>query len=292
MALKPRISRGSTIVVSQTAHREEKDTEPGTLANTERSDDKEAVFGTLTSLVNDFMEEYGLKRIVAFSGGSDEPGLEGIDDPGLKEHLKVALHKKQELIIGQAISRLCSYRIAILCGGTKGGVPETTALAAKAAGLSTIGVYPARGRKHPLSPEALDLRICVESEMSHWGDESSVFAKLLDGVIVYGGSAGTLIEVAHVLKINDAILGKAQPIRGSTSQPRHAAGEAEESARLKLIVPIPGTGGVADGLPFIWGKQKVRLASIIQDNIQDQKNIGFRAAHLLANRLHLDRHLK
>src|SRR5207247_182413 len=100
------------------------------------------------------------------------------------------------------------YRIALLCGGTKFGVPAAAAEYAKEAGIPTIGVYPTVGTKHALPGDRLDLSICVPPAVgeSDWGDESPVFAKLLDGVIVYGGGAGTLIEAAHILKCNESLI--------------------------------------------------------------------------------------
>jgi hypothetical protein len=77
---------------------------------------------------------------------------------------------------------------------------------------------------------------------SAWGDESQIFTKLLDGAIVYGGSAGTLVEMAYLLKANDKRLKKGE--------------------RPKYIVPISGSGGVADGLPFVWSKPHVLTRSM------------------------------
>jgi predicted Rossmann-fold nucleotide-binding protein len=219
----------------------------------------------VTALVESFMKEYGLHRIVAFSGGSDDRP-EGISDSALEAALTEVLRQKEQHIIAQAVRRLQGYRIAILGGGTKWGVPHTAALEARKVGLATIGVYPFAGKKHALSGDVLDLRICIEPEFgeSRWGDESSVYAKLLDGMVVYGGGAGTLVEVAHVLKMNEAIL--------------------ERNETAKLIVPISGSGGVADGLPFIWGKSRVRSVSIPQEKVAS----GLRAAELLIERLNLD----
>lgn len=219
----------------------------------------------LTALVAGFMKEYGLHRIIAFSGGSDDKP-EGILDTELESLLANALRKKEQHIVSSAVQRLHGYRIAILSGGTKWGIPHTAAQEAKRYGLMTMGVYPFAGKKHALGPDLLDLRICIEPEygVSRWGDESSVFAKLLDGVIVYGGGAGTLVEVAHILKMNEAII--------------------DRDETPKFIVPISSTGGVADGLPFIWGKPKVRAVSVAGEKITS----GFRAAELLAERLDLD----
>lgn len=219
----------------------------------------------LTNIIKSFKNEYGLHHVIAFSGGADDRP-EGIDDVALAAALSDAAQKKEQHIIAQAIRRLQGYRIAILCGGTKWGVPNTATHETKKAGLMTIGVYPSTGKKHALGSDVLDLRICVEPEYgeSRWGDESSVYAKLLDGVIVYGGGAGTLVEVAHVLKMNEAILSR--------------------NENPKLIAPISGTGGVADGMPFIWGKPRVLSVSIPQERVTN----GVRAAELFIESLNLD----
>lgn len=219
----------------------------------------------LTGLIKRFKDEYGLHQVIAFSGGCDDHP-EGIEDKTLELALSDAMHRKEQHIIAAAIRRLQGYRIAVLCGGTKWGVPNTAAHEAKSVGLMTIGVYPFTGKKHAHGSDLLDLRICVEAEYgeSRWGDESSIYAKLLDGVLVYGGGAGTLVEVAHILKMNEAILSK--------------------NENAKIIVPISGTGGVADGIPFIWGKPQVRKKSIPQERVSN----GRRAAELFIERLNLD----
>lgn len=218
----------------------------------------------LTPLIESFTKEYGIQRIIAFSGGSDDRP-EGIEDDKLSAALGDILRQKEAHIIAQAVKRLEEYNIAILCGGTKWGVPSTIAKEARKVGLPTIGIFPLAGKKHALDAGELDLRIQIEPEfgVSRWGDESSIYAKLLDGMIVYGGNAGTLVEVAHVLKINEAIL--------------------DRNETPKFIVPISGSGGVADGLPFIWAKSRVRAVSIPQEKVVS----GVRAAQLLIEKLNL-----
>lgn len=221
----------------------------------------------LSQAINAFRDQYGLHKVIAISGGADVD-LQGVppDDPLQVQHKQFseALEKR---VIGDAIGMFRGYRIAILTGGTKWGAPKTATMKAKEYGLKTIGVYPVTGRKHALGGEFLDFEICVEPLVgeSRWGDESPVFTNLLDGVIVYGGGAGTLTECAHILKINEAILKTGR-------------------SPLKYIVPIAGTGGVADGLPFIWAKPEVRAQCMPQQRVLS----GTEAGKILRDVLNLD----
>jgi len=219
-----------------------------------------------SKVIRKFMSDNGLHKIIAFSGGADSE-LAGIspDDPLQGQYRELA-RQTEEHIIGEAMMLLQNFQIAILTGGTRWGVPKTATLKAKEFGLKTIGIHPFVGRKHALSLEYLDLSICVEPLVgeSRWGDESPMFTSLLDGVIVYGGGAGTLIECSHILKTNEAIMKSGEPV--------------------KFIIPIAGTGGVADGLPFVWGKAEVRSRCMPFGKISTGKD----AAKLMREKLNLD----
>ncbi len=219
-----------------------------------------------TAIIADFKHKHGLHKIIAFSGGADAE-LSGIskEDP-LQSQYKQCAAAIEERLIGDAIGKFRGHRIAILTGGTKWGVPKTAAIEAKKCGLKTIGVFPITGKKHALGEDLLDLALCIEPMYgeSRWGDESSVFTNLLDGVIVYGGGAGTLTECAHLLKINEALL---------------KSGDAS----LKYIVPLAGTGGVADGLPFIWAKPEVRNLCMPNRRVTG----GAEAADIIIEKLNL-----
>jgi len=216
--------------------------------------------------IREFKKEHGIQKIIAFSGGTSDE-IDGIpkDDP-IQEKYKIFINELQEKILGECIGLLRGYQIAVLTGGTKFGVPKTATEIAKKYGLKTIGVYPLIGKKHVLDSGFLDLDICIEPSFgeSQWGDESPIFAQLLDGVVVYGGGAGTLIECAHILKMNENLKKKGIP--------------------MKYIVPISGTGGVADGLHFIWSKPEVRSMCIPQVLVLN----GLEAAGILRKQLALN----
>ncbi len=218
--------------------------------------------------VDAFKRHHGLHHVIAFAGGADTkiPGIPK-DDPLQLQHEHVQKERERR-IVREALNMLQHERIAVLTGGTKYGFPCTASETAKEMGLQTIGVFPGaaiEGTKKRILEDILDLAICVHPHygFSAWGDESSVFCKLLDAVIVCGGGAGTLIEMAHILKMNESLKDKGLP--------------------LKIIVPIYGTGGVADGLPFVWGKQEIKNACMPQHSVQN----GLEAAEYIKNSLDL-----
>lgn len=220
--------------------------------------------------VKEFLHRHGLHHVVAFSGGAstDLPGV-AKDDP-LQAQFGHVQKEREIRIVRDALNVLRHYRIAVLTGGTRFGFPQISAEIAKEMGLKTVGVFPqtACDKGHVLS--CLDLPICVVPAygVSAWGDESSVFCKLLDAVIVCGGGAGTLIEAAHLLKMNESLVKKRKE---------------DDSIQPKIIVPIHGTGGVADGLPFVWGKQEIKIACMPQHRVES----GLDAAAYIQDRLDL-----
>lgn len=216
--------------------------------------------------IDNFMKEYGLQRIIGISGGSDDK-LSGIteDDP-LQISFTVFRDALQERIITDALRALRNYRIAILTGGTNWGVPRLAIHKAHDCGFKTIGVLPKVGEKYSLSEEDLDLRIVVEPIIGggFWGDEGPIWTSMIDGMIIIGGGAGTLTECAHIMKINEALVKK--------------------GVRPKYMVPIHGTGGVAEQLHQLWGKPRIRDLSMPRGRV----HTGTEAAHLLIEALDLD----
>lgn len=221
-------------------------------------------------LINEFKKHHGIHKVIAFSGGSDT-ALRGVpDNDPLQAQYKEFVKGFEERVIGDCLGKFRGYQVAILTGGTKWGVPKTAATKAKEFRLKTIGIYPLAGKKYALGDDILDLSICVEPRFgeSRWGDESPVYTKLLDASIVVSGSAGTLIECAHLLKMNEALNKRGLPI--------------------KYIVPISGTGGVADGLPFVWTKPEIRSLCMPHVRVLN----GFQAADILREKLNLDDYIE
>lgn len=178
-------------------------------------------------------KDWGVEKILAISGGSEAP-------PGVEPKRYAA---DMKALIETVIAGLKGRPIAILCGGTKGGVPTYAATAAKEAGLRVIGIYPSRGREYVLGPEFLDYTIEVGpiGDISYWGDESLLFSTLPNAVMVVGGRTGTLIEIAHILRVNQTRVKNGDPIK---------------------IIPVGGTLGVADMIRSLPMDERVRAHAI------------------------------
>ena len=219
--------------------------------------------------IDQIKKQHGIKLTIAFSGGAETKLHQLAHDRSSESiELQKAYSKIQidriERLVQEFLQKFAGLesKIAIMTGGTKGGVPEIVSRTAKKQGFKTIGIYPEIGCKHFLGEDIIDIPLCITSTYqdckqsthwetpSYWGDESSVFAKTLDTVVVIGGSAGTVIEMAYVLKMNGAIL-KAKK-----------KGEAG-SNKLKYIVPVSGFGGVSEDLHHIWADPEVTEESIL-----------------------------
>lgn len=142
-------------------------------------------YNVIVSRVLQELGSKGINNIIGFSGGSE-------------------IESEAETRVKEAMGELSEKKVAILTGGTRFGVPKFAVEQARKVGLSTIGVYPNRGAKYAL-PE-LDYSIEVSSRYgkSEWGDESEIFAKIAHGILLIGGGMGTMIEFAHIMKINEA----------------------------------------------------------------------------------------
>lgn len=204
---------------------------------------------SLAPLLAKFKEYHGIRKIIAFSGGSEE---------------KVS---EVEAIIRDALKKLSNFRIAILTGGTKGGIPEIASRLAREFDLPLIGILPVAGHKYSLPQECFALQITVEPSYcnSYWGDESALFAKLADAAIVIGGGSGTLVEVAHMMKINEKLC-------------------KNSVVRLPIfVVPVLGVSGVSEVINFLPFKERVRREVLPDKRIFS----GLDAANFIIKRLHL-----
>lgn len=123
-------------------------------------------------------------------------------------------------MVDEAMQRFEGKNVGVVTGGTEGGLPEIAAKKAKEYDMPTLGIYPERGEKYFLE-EANDHSVMVSPTYgeSTWGDESEIGAKIVDGVMVFGGSEGTMAE--------------------------YSLSQKDDSA---YAVAIKGTGGLADDL--------------------------------------------
>jgi len=197
-----------------------------------------------------FMKENDLTHVIGFSGGSD------------KQKSQV------QSILSDSMVYLKNYPVAILTGGTCWGIPNYATEIAKDYGLKTIGVMPTRGVKYETN--GLDLKLVAEPKFasSEYGDESEIFAKIVNGVEIIGGSAGTAIETFHILKINDRIIDYAKK------------GKSDEVP--KIIAPIKGIAGFSSEI------YKLGLCEKMPECMPDQPIYeGGDAAKFILNRLGL-----
>lgn len=157
-------------------------------------------------------------------------------------------------IVDKAMQQFEEENIGVVTGGTEGGLPEIAARRAKEYGIPTLGIYPERGEKYFLE-EVNDHSAMVSPTYgeSTWGDESEIGAKIVDGVIVFGGSEGTMAE--------------------------YSLSQKEDSA---YAVAIEGTGGLADDLQdmSIYSESDYTPDSEIQN--------GREAAKFILNNLNSD----
>jgi len=207
-----------------------------------------------------FLAENGISKVIAFSGGGTI--VPANLDNDTRKVLKDASLLLQKRTIEDCLQRLCFYKkhIAVLTGGTEWGVPAMASRVASEHGFSTIGIFPETGASKALDADILDLRVCVNTTKefsnhspeqaskfgSDWGDESPLFCKTLDAVVVLGGRAGTLVEIAHVLKVNER--------RKKYNRPP------------KLIIPVMASGGSAEATSYLPADPEVR-AWCMPDNV-------------------------
>ncbi len=218
------------------------------------------------ALLSEFRRKHGIGRIIGISGGSDDK-LTGIPDNDPLQVQHAAFRDGFcERVLRDTLMPLRGYQVAILTGGTMWGVPKMAAEIAKQYGFKTIGVLPKAGERHALPREMLDLQIVVEPLIgeSVWGDEGPVWTSLVDGLVVIGGGAGTLTELAHVIKLNE--------------------GRCKRGDRPKFMVPVHGLGGVAEQLHRLWAKPAIRDLSMPREPVHK----GSEAAQMLIQALDLD----
>jgi predicted Rossmann-fold nucleotide-binding protein len=217
-------------------------------------------------LITEFRKEHGIHRIIGISGGSDDRHAGIPDDDPLQARFMEFRDAFHERLLHDALKPLRGYRIGILTGGTRWGIPKTALKIAKQLGFRTIGVLPRAGERYACDGDTVDLQIIVEPLIGEgfWGDEGAVWTSLIDGLIVIGGSAGTLTELAHIMKINESL--------------------CKRGERPKFMVPIHGTGGVAEQLHQLWAKPAIRDKSMPRDRV----HTGAKAAQLLIAALDLD----
>ncbi|MAF34227.1 hypothetical protein CMO91_00100 [Candidatus Woesearchaeota archaeon] len=184
----------------------------------------------------------GIQWVVAYSGGSDD-------------HADIVKD-----VISDSMLELPDHA-AILTGGTPYGVPKIATEMARERGYTTIGVFPERGEEKALH-DLLDFEILVRPHYgtSEYGDESEVFVKASNAMIVIGGSMGTAIEFSHAMKINDRRL-----------DPKYK--DKQETPNPIWVAPLRGVGGFSQAAYELPLNDRMREA-LPQEIISDGKQAG------------------
>ncbi len=196
--------------------------------------------------IKDFRERCGISTIIAVSGGAL------VSTEGMPEEVALAYVKSVDdrirIVLSDCLSKFQNFGVAILTSGTRDGVPCIAVEVARELGLRVMFLYPRRAEKYKLDLEP-DLRIVIDPIVgeSQWGDDSPLFAQLLDGVVIIGGNTGTLTECGHIFKINESLVG--------------------HNKKPKFMAPIRGFGGVAEILPHFCFREEVRRACMPDENI-------------------------
>jgi hypothetical protein len=206
----------------------------------------------LTQEIRKMKETLWFKKILAFSWWWKWIKVD-FEDKEISEKIEHYWQLVKEKVIKDIITRLKDYYVAILTWWTKWDVPNIATKIAKENNIPTIWIFPRRWEKYSMWDD-LNMEIVVDSQYgeSHFWDESSLFAKLADWMFVIWWWAGTLIEFAHVMKINEAL--------------------KKYWEDVKKIVPISWIPWVSDSLHYIpWDEdiKKITFPNTIISNWKD-----------------------
>lgn len=200
----------------------------------------------LTETFAEFFERYNIKNIISFSGGTE------VDE------------SRVDRILNESFEVLSEHNgIAILTGGTVWGLPGRASQLATKYKMPTIGVFPRRGEKdtdrYALSRVVITPPRYGDSE---FGDETELFVKLSDGMIMIAGGYGTALEYFYAMKINDR---RVRPKYGQ---------------RPIYIAPVYGLGGFSERAYDLVFNENLR-----QVLPEEPVNNGIEAAGFLVKKL-------
>lgn len=139
--------------------------------------------------------------------------------------------------------------LLVVTGGTTGGVPGAATRIAYELGFPVLGVLPERGQKHidPIFVDGNTDRACcvvvppLYGE-SGWGDATPLLVRCSDVFIPFGGEWGTAVEIATVLKVNDALLYRER---------KGAPVDSRWYKRILPLAPFPGPAQYAQRSPWL-----------------------------------------
>ncbi len=181
------------------------------------------------------------KKIIAFSWWWQGVKL-NFEDEIISKKIKEYSDLSKRNIISEIMSRLRDYDIAIITWWTKWDIPKIATEIARDNNIPTIWIYPRRWEKYSVWKELLNIEIVVDPFYweSHFWDESHLFSKLADAMFVLWWWAWTLIEFAHIMKMNEAL--------------------KKYHWYVKKIVPISWIPWISDAVHYIpWNDDIKRL---------------------------------
>ena len=152
-----------------------------------------------------FRETQGTHFSIAVLGGA-VADLQGVS-PELAARHRAVLDERVQGSIREMLGLFRDHGIAVVTAGTNSGVPAAASSMAAELGLTLVHFHPVIAHRYLNADAQPDLEVCVlprTSENSSWGDDSADLLSLVDAVVFIGGGYGTLIELAHVLKLNEA----------------------------------------------------------------------------------------
>lgn len=232
----------------------------------------EAQFDKNLSEVTNFLRDNRINHVIGFSGGSEATyGVLPSNHPAVQQY-ETYLEVMFKEIISTCLDALHGFRIGILTGGTKWGIPKYGLHLAKARKFPTIGVLPSDGKKHSLADKYFDLKVVVSNSLNSgfWSDEAIIWTNIVDAIVVIGGGSGTLVECAHLMKINEKLVKEWE--------------SGDESKRPKPIIPVFGAGGIAEQIQLLCPKPQIREAIFPRERIYNGKD----AADYLITNLELE----
>jgi len=187
------------------------------------------------------------------------------EDPEFQEACDKAEKEIKSKVIDDLMKRLRDYSVGIVSGWTKWDVPWMAVKIAKKYDLPTIWVLPERGRKYSAA-DNLDVEVVVKPQYgeSQFWDESQVLTKISDGNVIIGGWTGTLVEVAHTLKMNEALL--------------------KYGEMVKSIVPVSSAGGLGSMIHMLPWDIKVKAMTLPDREVKNGKE----AFEVLRDKMGLD----
>lgn len=203
----------------------------------------------IESTIKEVQSILGFKKIIAFSGWWQFTKI-NFEDENIQKRVKELSNQIKEKIVRDIMLRLRDYDVAVLTWWTNWDIPEIATRIAREYNLPTIWVLPRRWEKDSLwKINLLNVEIVVDSSYSNsqYWDESSIFAKLSDGMFVIWWWAWTLVEFSHVMKINEAL--------------------KKYSWYVKKIVPINGVWGLSEILHHIPWNDEIKELSLPKTTI-------------------------